>query len=125
MQPTEPADILPKLPPMNLDDRHDPGTPPLGPSRAILIGWTPERIPILNHDPLPDIPFPERVIVGPESIEINGFGFLYHTISRQWLKWLKQTLVTWNQTGQIDNELLNAMVCALEDRLTKKGRWEA
>lgn len=90
-----------------------------GPKDAI---WCldPEGNPVFDHDRLPFLAFPEKIIVGRGHISLNDWVFYYHPMYKGTLKWLQQTLIRWktgNPTPEMC-ELLDEVVEQFQNRIS-------
>lgn len=84
----------------------------------IPLAVKPDGTLLYEYSLLPRLGIPQRIVVGRDHLEIDGWIFAYHLTSRAVLKWMQEIFRSWREQDPSDEfrDWLDAMVQTLCDR---------
>jgi hypothetical protein len=58
-------------------------------------GFDPEGRPVFVVEQLPAMPVVEKIVIGADHLELNGWTFPYERLNKGFLQWFQGTLIAW------------------------------
>ena len=94
----------------------------------IPLAMRPDGTLLYEYSLLPDLPSPARIVIGKDHIEIDGWVFAYHLISKALLLWMQVRFQSWIKADPSPenrawlNGCLDAFVTAITDASARTSR---